>query len=139
MAETLEDWRRNVPERFRWQDGDEPAKNILAARLRAKYYGARVVTYRDFVLKILENSAARSSQEGRKIGDIFRTEVEVPHINNATSIKQDKALQYVYCCIDALVESTRAFDNVVDTTKERLIITNPWGTAHAYVSLIWLD
>ena len=139
MAETLEDWRRNLPERFKWENGDEPAKNILVARLRAKYYGARVITYRHFVLHILGDSAARSLRQGQQINDKFRTEVEVPHINEiVTSIKliSDKVLEYVHCCIDALMESTKAFDRVVDITKERLLVTNPWGTAHAYVSLI---
>jgi hypothetical protein len=39
----------------------EPASDILGARLRAKYYGAQVITYRPFVINILEMSSAPSS------------------------------------------------------------------------------
>ncbi|KAL3424024.1 hypothetical protein PVAG01_03305 [Phlyctema vagabunda] len=135
MAETLEGWRNTVPEPFRWREGDPPSDNILVARLRAKYYGARVITYRYFVLKILENSAEMSSHQGEKITQEFRSEVEVPDINkNATNMSQISAtvLNYAKNCIEALIESTVAFDRAVDDiTKDRLIVTNIWGTAHA--------
>ncbi|RDW92429.1 hypothetical protein BP5796_01823 [Coleophoma crateriformis] len=138
MAQFLENWRKTGPEKFRWNDGDPPSDNILIARLRAKYYGARVITCRYFVLKILENSYTTSTAAGgknQKITDEFREGVSVPIINkDATSVEHisTEVLGYVRSCIDALKESTMAFDNVVeDIGKQRLIVTNIWGTAHA--------
>lgn len=143
MAPYLEKWREQGPEKLRWNDGDEPSKDILIARLRAKYYGARVITFRYFVLKILENShttSAAAGQKNQKIADEFREGVQVPRINrNATSMEHisPEVLSYARSCIDALKESTKAFDNVVsDIGKERLLVTNVWGTAHASVYLV---
>ncbi|KAG4430252.1 hypothetical protein IFR05_014263 [Cadophora sp. M221] len=82
----------------------EPATNILEARLRAKYYGAEVITYRHFILKVLEKR------------------IEEPDV---------KVLNYIECGIRALIFSTRAFYGLGNPGKDRLIVTNVWGTAHA--------
>lgn len=111
----------------------EPANNILEARLRAKYYGAEVITYRHFVLKILGRS---SGGAGDQIAPAYLPKIEAPQVSsNATRIEDiDKgALNYAECGIRALIFSTRAFYGLGDPGKDRLIVTNVWGTAHAYV------
>lgn len=102
--------------------------------MRAKYYGAQVITYRNFVLKILEHSHAVSvsaSTPAERASDEFRNGIEVPSINkHATSAEEidEKALAYAKNGIQALVNSTRAFHGL---GEGRLFVTNPWGTAHA--------
>ncbi|KAF7933744.1 uncharacterized protein EAE98_003453 [Botrytis deweyae] len=115
-----------------WQENDPPASDILTARMRAKYYGAQVITYRNFVLKILEHShAVSTSNSVERASDDFRNGIEVPSINkHATSAEEidEKALAYAKNGIQALVNSTRAFHGL---GEGRLFVTNPWGTAHA--------
>ncbi|KAL5324528.1 hypothetical protein ACEPPN_009074 [Leptodophora sp. 'Broadleaf-Isolate-01'] len=107
----------------------EPASNILEARLRAKYYGAEVITYRHFVLKLLGRSGL-----GDQVAPEYLPKIEAPQVNsNVTRIEDidKKALQYAECGIRALIFSTRAFYGLGDPGKVRLIVTNVWGTAHA--------
>ncbi len=121
---------------FKWNaEIGEPADNILGARLRAKYYGAEVITYRHFVLKILERSSGREQQ----ITGEYLPNIEAPVVDqNATRLEDfdDKVLQYADAGLRALIHSTRAFYGLGDPGKTRLIVTNIWGTAHAYVFLL---
>ena len=94
----------------------EQANEILRARLRAKFYGAEVITYRHFILKVLERDSA-----GDVGGQI------------APEYLDPKVLYYMECGFKALIFSTQAFHGLGDPGKDRLIVTNVWGTAHAYV------
>jgi hypothetical protein len=119
----------------------EMAKDILGARLRAKYYGAQVITYRHFVLKILEMSSTPSPAT-EQVSNEFISGVEAPRVNrNATKVQDidNKVLEYARNGLKALIHSTRAFHGLGDPGTERLIVTNVWGTAHAYVDLDILD
>jgi hypothetical protein len=42
-------WKNVLPPQLRWEDGEPPPADINAARLRAKYYGARYIIHRPFV------------------------------------------------------------------------------------------
>jgi hypothetical protein len=129
---------------MKWNEDDPPATDILGARLRAKYYGAKVITYRHFFLKILEHSYAKSESEKQKPGrgrwateeysEGFIPGIEVPGIDANASHIQDidpKVRAYAKSCIEALKKSTTAFHGLGDPGTERLIVTNIWGTAHA--------
>lgn len=95
-------------------DLGEPATDILHARLRAKFYGARVITYRPILTRILKATRPR------------------PVGTSATKDQIDPAaLEYAQKGLAALIHSTTAFHHVVNTSSERLIVTNIWGTAHA--------
>ncbi|CZT44973.1 related to acetate regulatory DNA binding protein FacB [Rhynchosporium secalis] len=103
----------------------ESATNILEARLRAKYYGAEVITYRHFVLKLLG---------GEEIAPGYLPKIEAPMVSSNIKRIEDideKVLQYAERGIRALIFSTRAFYGLGDPGKDRLIVTNIWGTAHA--------
>lgn len=127
VEENLAPFRTKVVPLYEWHDSDPPATDILAARLRAKYYGAKVITYRDYVLKILEKSG------GTKISSEFRRDIDVPQLpTGKNDIISDEFLRHAELGIKALISSTTAFWNVVDVTRERLFVTNIWGTAHAY-------
>lgn len=113
---------------LKWDENDRTdpfARDILGARLRAKFYGARVITYREFVLKILQRS---TDAKNRRYAHSPETEIE-PII-----------LQYAEQCIKALIKSTSSFHGCIENIQtDRLIVTNIWGTAHAYVMQIALD
>lgn len=115
----------------------ELATDILGARLRAKYYGAQVITYRPFVINILEMSSA-PSHSTEHVNNEFLTGVQAPKVDRTATTKEDipdKVLQYAKYGLQALIHSTRAFYGVGRPEKDRLIVTNIWGTAHAYVAL----
>ncbi|PGH33275.1 hypothetical protein GX50_03886 [[Emmonsia] crescens] len=42
----LESWRTGLPGNMRWEESDPPSDNIIIARMRAKYYGARYIIHR---------------------------------------------------------------------------------------------
>lgn len=119
-----------VPDMFKFRPTDPPANDILAARLRAKYWGAHVITYRPFIRQILEHNCQNLSTgtpgngqsgeygpaPGRESGPLSPGEMSQEVIDNAAK------------GIRALIESTRAFHGVPD---RRFIITNVFGTAHA--------
>jgi len=92
-----------------WSETDPPANDILSARLRAKYYGTEVITYRPF-LKMVMNRPSR-------IDNTLPPEDISPKIMNYTKL-----------CIRAMENSTKAFHGM---EGGRLIVTNVWGTAHA--------
>jgi hypothetical protein len=136
VQENTDSIKKIVPPSLKWNDDDPPAKDILLARLRAKYYGAQVITYRNFVLKILEHSAQDPTQ---KASLDFKAELGLPTINARATRKEEvdqKLLGYAARGLKALENSTTAFYGLGDPGKDRLIVTNIWGTAHAYVTML---
>lgn len=99
-----------------WKPDDPPSNDILSARLRAKYYGTEVITYRPFLKMVMNRPwwIAQSSTSDSPLPE----EQEI----------SPKILEYAKLCIRSMENSTRAFHNM---GRERLIVTNVWGTAHA--------
>ena len=129
----LEAWRSHLPPRLRWETSDPPPSDINAARLRAKYFGARYIIHRPFVYHALHHNGGigssasaryshpgsplvgeQSNGEGRDRGDITPNELEM----NCRK------------CIEAALSSTTAFHGF-DPDVMRPVITNVFGTAHA--------
>lgn len=124
--------------KMNWDENDKPAKDILGARLRAKYYGAKVITYRSFVLRILINSAEKSpkmqSRQVKSIINEYKFGIIDPEIDNSGTRKEEPDPKYLELAergINALIKSTTAFHGLGDPGISRLIVTNVWGTAHA--------
>lgn len=117
---------------FAFKEDDRPASDILSARLRAKYWGAQVLTYRPFLRQILQSSFLKNhSATRRPPSSEFRAEVESPRVKPQAGNMQDlspKILVYAKKAIHALIESTRAFHGLGD---KRPVITNVFCTAHA--------
>ncbi|KAL2889655.1 Fungal Zn(2)-Cys(6) binuclear cluster domain protein [Ceratocystis lukuohia] len=116
---------------FKFDEDDPPAGDILTARLRAKYWGAQVITYRPFVKQILDFGVNRRRGQTYYPVNEFRPDIQAPTIHPTTSSYEgiDEQIKlYAQRGIRALVESTQAFHNLGD---ERPIITNVFGTAHA--------
>lgn len=137
----LSGWRQLLPPGLKWDDSEKEPKDILSARLRAKYWGARYVINRpflDYALHIMKHvpTGARQSDSGENA----TVETVAVDVNNNLRDKADihlfKAIQgldkgviWEACrrCIEAAMRSTVAFDEVPD----RLVVTNIHGTAHA--------
>jgi hypothetical protein len=123
-----------VPPEFKFEHSDPPAPDILSARLRAKYWGAQVITHRPFIRQILEfNHKAKSESFESPLSTYseFRSDVMVPAIGADARTPGDipqQVIEYAAKGILALIESTRAFHNV---EVKQFIITNVFGTAHA--------
>lgn len=111
-----------LPSAFRFEQGDPPADELLAARLRAKLWGAQVITYRPFVRYVLEcnaNAEKPLPRDGRASG---------AYLQGARGYSMPQVLAFARKGIKALTESTRAFHGL---GEERLIVTNIFGTANA--------
>ncbi|KAK6006864.1 hypothetical protein QM012_005872 [Aureobasidium pullulans] len=134
QTEDLQGWQTLVPE-YSWSDDDPPASDIVAARLRGKYYGARYVCtrpYLDYALHVMyELDKGRTLEEvtkdanGRNRQTEFAWFTAIRQYNNEEMVKSKCRI-----CIDAAMRSTVAFDGV-ENFDHRLIVTNIMGTAHA--------
>lgn len=120
---------------FAFKEDDAPAEDLLSARLRAKYWGAQVITYRPFVRQLLHFSHSvknhPSSPNFPTVSSEFRQDVIAPTIHPKTRTHGDidpRVVELASKGIKALIESTRAFHRL---GHERPIITNIFGTAHA--------
>jgi hypothetical protein len=117
-----------------FKEGDPPADDILAARLRAKYWGAQNITYRPFIRQILQfTHSIKKDPTNPNIQppSEFREGIIAPIIQPTARTIKDIDPQVVDLArkgINALIESTRAFHGLGD---RRLLITNVFGTAHA--------
>jgi hypothetical protein len=116
-----------VPLEFKFKPTDPPADDILSARLRAKYWGAKVITYRPFVRQILEFNFQKMSNESPMPASDFRSGVVVPVIGPNNDIPP-QMIDYAVKGVGALIESTRAFHGL---KEKRYVVTNIFGTAHA--------
>jgi hypothetical protein len=116
--ERLLDPKTSLPTGFKFERDDAPSEDILAARLRAKWWGANVIIYRPFVKQVLDINQRRLS------GGVTAEQIEAD-----TSI-HPQVLDWASKGIHALKESTKAF-HAHSKVHKRFIITNVFGTAHA--------
>lgn len=130
--EDILDAKKFVPPGFEFSPQEPPANEILMARLRAKFWGARVITYRPFVKQILDFNSDKA--EGGTVSPAYghdQSGFNGPTIGPDVKHENDidpQILEYAAKGIHALIESTRAFHGLDD---KRFIITNVFGTAHA--------
>lgn len=125
-------WRDCLPPELAWKDDDPPPSDILAARLRAKYWGARYVINRpflDFGLHILPGMKVGGTLEelARDGYGSKRDKAEVHLFKAIEQLGEREVWRASARCVHAAMKSTVAFDGV----KDRLIVTNIHGTAHA--------
>lgn len=128
----LDSWRKSLPELLQWSDHDPPANDILAARLRAKYYGAYFLANRPFLDYMLH--VAPNVNDVRDIRTMIaasggppRREAEMQLFEAIYAMPPAYIRQAARRCIEAAIQSTRAFDGIL----HQLIVTNIHGTAHA--------
>ncbi|EPE10638.1 c6 zinc finger domain containing protein [Ophiostoma piceae UAMH 11346] len=151
------DATRWVPLCFAFSDEDAPPREILAARLRAKYWGGQVILHRFFIKRILEANYCKRERQQKKEAAAkalaeYRSRGESPpegfimpeaYDLDAAAQAREKEIYSLYSLqlaargIQALIESTRAFHGL---PEKRFIITNVFGTAHAqWGNLLILD
>ncbi|KAF2785843.1 hypothetical protein K505DRAFT_368750 [Melanomma pulvis-pyrius CBS 109.77] len=149
-ADILLSWRRLLPPSLAWDDNDPPSSDINIARLRAKFYGGHYMILRPFLYLVVHDiqlpppgpPIAWASQ-GNSPGDPTGTMSPWPRrtVMNV-SPEQAGVLHVAHQCVESAIQSTIAFDRVgeeagtayvpyVDISKERLIVTNIFGTLHA--------
>lgn len=120
---------------YRFERSDPPAKDILSARIRAKFWGANVITYRPSIKTVLDFSHKRSNAFSED------SEKAIPHEDAGgwATVRSDArspsdidpiVFENARKGIDSVIKSTMAFHGLED---KRFIITNVFGTAHAYV------
>jgi hypothetical protein len=118
---------------FRFNESDPPAGDILSARLRAKYWGAQVITYRPFIKQFLQfshNVESHPSNPELPVPEFKPGVAPVIHPDTKRPTDIDtNFIEHAKMGIQALVESTRAFHGL--PMDERPVITNIFGTAHA--------
>ncbi|KAL7945666.1 hypothetical protein V8C42DRAFT_353212 [Trichoderma barbatum] len=125
---------RWVPASFRFHEADPPASDILSARLRAKYWGAQMITYRPFVRQILQWSfevKRHPSSPHIPVMSEYRDGIIAPYIRPDTKTPSQldpSIIELARKGVVALIESTKAFHGL---GEKRPIITNVFGTAHA--------
>lgn len=123
-----------VPPSLSWRQGGDPATDILGARLRAKFWGAQMITFRPFIRQILQFSFTvkdHPTSPNYEAHTEFREGFIAPYIPPNTKSVQDidpEVLKLAKKGVQALIESTRAFHGLGEL---RPIITNVFGTAHA--------
>jgi len=136
----LNDWLQVLPEQLRWSHSDPPATDINVARLRAKYYGALYILHRPFLNFALHSQSLRDSLNQHlepyptsRYGSPNNRQpggMAPPNRGGGPESDQIKEiLRSVKQCINAAMRSTEALDGV--RKKERLVVTNIFGTAHA--------
>lgn len=159
LAEALEGWRQ-VTNKLRpemaWDDNDYMTSDINAARMRAKYYGAKVIINRPMLYAALHEdwsaisirpseslftgSGCTSQQISPTSPHEYRSTGMPPRDSHLGSLAQSESrimrsleglkpeiYSRTKACIQAAIRSTTAFDRI----PSRLIVTNIFGTAHA--------
>ncbi|KAJ6171527.1 hypothetical protein N7470_000594 [Penicillium chermesinum] len=165
----LELWRNSLPDIMNWKDGQEISDDINAARMRAKYFGARYIIHRPLLYRALHfgrastrvypigqaafdspTSSATTSQTqmspsvptgGHRASGMARTLSDLGSAPMATTlfpngltrpeVKLDDLPSRIrrgcVICVESAIKSTEAFGGI----KDRLVVTNIFGTAHA--------
>ena len=120
LWEILAQWRSNLQEFLRWNDSDQPAANILHARLRAKFYGTAYMINRVFL-----KQAVSSPQDVSLNCNTLKTQT-LDDLKESTS---DIGVGCRRCILSAL-KSTIAFDTVFSRHGriKRAKLPNVFGT-----------
>ena len=141
-----------LPLELRWEDDDPPPVGINAARLRAKYWGARYVIHRPFLHNVLHppksareatvqsTPSARSESDARSPPTPSQPDrppsQAMPPPRSVSSnhrsppdVIDESILEACRNCIHAAFKSTQAFHGIPE--NHRPIVTNIFGTAHA--------
>lgn len=121
----LEQWKRALPAPLRWDETDRPSADINAARLRAKYFGARYIIHRPFVYHVLHHGMEPVGAVAG-VAAVGGSPASPGSSSNAIATLEANCRK----CIEAALQSTTAF-HAFDPDMNRCIITNVFGTAHA--------
>jgi hypothetical protein len=142
-------WRTSLPNELSWHDKDPPSTDINVARMRAKFYGAKYIIHRPLLYHALHYMGPKSNGSPAVLGaasssspyDQPAVDMNQMSSNLNGGVREDQKRVQTYrdlpqkfrhsckLCVDSAVASTEAFDRV----QGRPVVTNIFGTAHAYV------
>lgn len=83
LSMNLNLWRNSLPAIMGWHDKDPPASDINAARMRAKYYGARYIIHRPLLYHALHYG-----QSGARVGSVGHNSIDSPTGSTSASASQ---------------------------------------------------
>ncbi|CAP99930.1 Pc22g26420 [Penicillium rubens Wisconsin 54-1255] len=161
LSLNLDLWRESLPESMQWDESDPPANEINAARMRAKYYGARYIIHRPLLYHALHYG-----HTGARVSPISQTLMESPTSQQLSpSILHSAARAPSMAYMSSDMDSTPAaisthwqppevrlhelpkklkaacyicISSAIKSTEafdgiggHRLVVTNIFGTAHA--------
>lgn len=121
-------------ELYDWDDNEPPATNILDARLRGKFYGARYICLRPYLDYVLH--AMRERRAGIELANCAKDAFGKVRINDLkifqaiATLPDAEIKRKAQKCIRSAMLSTEAFDGAF-APGNRLIVTNIMGTSHA--------
>ncbi|KAL9064085.1 MAG: hypothetical protein Q9157_007964 [Trypethelium eluteriae] len=111
LTSYLDDWKAILPPHMQWDEEDAPPPaEINQARLRAKYYGARYVLNRPFLLQAIEPFGVKERK---------------------SPVSEETIMHAAETCVAAAIRSTVAFDGLPGGLENRILVTSIFGTAHA--------
>jgi hypothetical protein len=118
---------------YKFDRDDPPASDFLSARIRAKFWGANVITYRPSIKTALDyNHFPKEWEQAiphEDVGGWAKVRSDARRLSDVDQVVIDNAKKG----IDAIIKSTMAFHGLED---KRFIITNVFGTALAYASKV---
>lgn len=128
----LQSWRDSLPTTLRWSDDNISASSILAARLRAKYWDACLITNRpilDYALHIRPHVTQKSDIDRIAINARggSRRKFEIELFKAIFDMPDDEIQSAVRTCLQAAVQGIRAFAGLARMP----VITNIAGTARS--------
>lgn len=132
----IHEWREILSHPISWDDHNHLTSDILDARLRAKYYGTVYIINRPLLEYALHKMSGEVPDEVQKAMRAYR---DAPLQSSKTMQPETSEMEiYRACvdCIEAAKRSTTAFDGIIldpvtGELRNRLIVTNIVGTAHA--------
>lgn len=137
-------WRRSLPEPLQWDETQGPARNINAARLRGKFYGAQYIIHRPFLHAALDYDLETPDIQSPQNPSVQNNGSSLPPIGpdpqpgsmgpprgtaEHERYRRSETIKLAVRCIRAAEQSTVAFDGVL--AYRRMVVTNIMGTAHA--------
>ncbi|KAF2152470.1 hypothetical protein K461DRAFT_226348 [Myriangium duriaei CBS 260.36] len=137
MAATLrnnEDSLDGLRETYGWQDEEPPATDILEARVRGKFYGAKYICLRPYLDYVLH--AMKEVRSGEALETLAKDAYGRPRHSDLklyaaiATMTEEEIIERAKWCVESAILSTEAFDGV----PGRLIMTNIVGTSHAQFS-----
>ena len=120
LSMNLDLWRTSLPTTMSWDDKESPAKDINAARMRAKYYGARYIIHRPLLYHALHYG-----QTGARVGSVAQPSVDSPTGSASNSQTQQMSPSMPHAGQRA-PGMTRIMSNLGNSSAEFMPFANGW-------------
>ncbi|KAJ5791330.1 transcriptional regulator family: Fungal Specific TF [Penicillium psychrosexuale] len=160
LSLNLDLWRKSLPQSMQWDENDPPANEINAARMRAKYYGARYIIHRPLLYHALHygHTGARvgpvghssvNSPTSQRLSPSMLHSARAPHMARMSSDigfmpaavsadwqppkvrLQDLPRKLKGACDICIKSAIKSTEAFDGVGGHRLVVTNIFGTAHA--------